>query len=339
MAKHMTVMATWLVSVLEQLVAQGIDRHELTDGLWRMDTAQGIPTRQLELTMVRRLWHRAAALSGDPLLGLKVGATLPFQAMNIIAILVMHSANLREAIGHTVRCQQLVSNSGQLTARTQRGGMLLQYAVTPCPVAMHHTQIESLFAGWLNLVRHCSALPRLHPHTVALTSPHAALEGAYAAHFGCPVACGAHRAALDFDDDTLDAPFHGADPSLLALARDHAGAMLRAQNQADSLTASIRASIAARGFTSVSCDVVALELGVSIRTLQRRLTDSKTSFRRLLEETRMDEAMRLLCSTKQPLSALSDQLGYSEPSAFAHAVKAYWGETPRELRNGSALVA
>ncbi len=335
MAKHMTVMATWLVSVLEQLVAQGMDRDQLTDGLWRAEAAQAIPTRQLELTMVRRLWHRAAALSGDPLLGLKVGAALPLQAMNIIAILVMHSANLREAIAHTVRCQQLVSNSGQLSASARRGGLLLRYAVTPCPVAMHHTQIESLFAGWLNLVRHCSALPRLHPHSMALTSPHTALKGAYAEHFGCPVACSAASAMLDFDDETLDTPFHGADPSLLALARDHAGAMLRAQNQAESLTASIRASVAACGFTGVSCDVVALQLGISTRTLQRRLTDSKTSFRRLVEDTRMDEAIRLLCGTKLPLSALSDQLGYSEPSAFAHAVKAYWGATPRELRNGS----
>lgn len=333
MAKHKTVMATWLVSVLDQLVAQGLDRTALTAGLWGSDAVRITPTRQLELVLMRRLWQRAASLSPDPLLGLKVGAALPLQAMNIITLLIIHSANLREAIGYTTRYQQLVSNSGQLNARPKSGGILLHYEVTPCPVPMHHVQIESLFAGWMGLIKRCSRQPLVLAERITLISPRTDLQLAYASFFNCPVECGATINSIEFRADVLDASFPGADPSLLALLRGHAEVMLRNQNMADSLAASIRAIVATRGFVGISCDEVAGELGISTRTLQRRLAELRTTFRRLIEAARMEEALTLLSDGQRSMLEICAHLAYSEPSSFSHAIKAYWGVTPRELRH------
>jgi hypothetical protein len=65
---------------------------------------------------------------------LAVGAALPLQAMNIVALVLMHSSSLRQALAHTVRLQHLVSNSGRFaTPAGARGSLHLDYCVSPSP--------------------------------------------------------------------------------------------------------------------------------------------------------------------------------------------------------------
>lgn len=78
-----------------------------------------------------------------------------------------------------------------------------------------------------------------------------------------------------------------------------------------------------------------LTLGLSVRSLQRRLNDAGVSFSMLRDETRMREALILLTESRLSLAELALRLGYSEESAFSRAVKAWWGQGPRELRRGS----
>lgn len=112
MTRPLTVSATWLVGVIEELTRQGIEPSRL-GAPWTQQWDDVAPTRQLQLVQVRRLWQRAMQLSQDPLLGLKVGLALPLQSMNVVALVLMHSSSLRYALAHTVRLQQLVSKIGR----------------------------------------------------------------------------------------------------------------------------------------------------------------------------------------------------------------------------------
>ena len=230
-----------------------------------------------------------------------------------------------------VRFQQLVSHSGCLTASRTPGGLTLGYLVTPCHVPMHSMQIDSLFAGLLAFVRRCCVRP-LAPSRVSLPCADRRLEAAYRGELGCPVVLGAPHVAVVYDDATLDTPFQGADPRLLALAVDHATRRLASQNSAESLVAAVRAELKNSGFASVTCDGIANRLGVSTRTLQRRLADAGTPFRRLLEAARMEEALFELAEGTLPLPDIAARLGYAEQSSFWRAVRTCWGATPRALR-------
>lgn len=332
MTQAQTVIATWLVSVLDQLAAHGIGPRDLCEGSWLHDACRRAPTRQLNLVVARRLWHQAARRSGDPLLGLKVGGALPLQAMNVVALLVMQSANLRQALELTLRYQSLVSNSGRFSASALPGCARMNYQVMPCPVAMHPSQIDSVFAGYLSLLRHC-APPGVKPRMVALPGHGLQLRTAYESALGCPVVLGGREAWIEFDDPALERPFLAADPQLLRLAQTRADEMLRAQGHAESLTDHVQAALAAQGFGPGNCARVAQALGLSTRTLQRRLAASGTSFRQQAEAARMNEALRLLADATMPLAAICDALGYSEPSALSHAVRGYWGAPPSALRS------
>lgn len=331
MTNGRTVIATWIFGVLEQFAALGIRVEERQENQWLRDVARLTPTRQLQLVVVRRLWQHAARQSREPLLGLRVGEALPLQAMNVVAILAMHSPTMRAALSSTVRYQALVSNSGRFDIRPVAGGLRLYYQVTPCPVPMHPAQIDSVFAGYWSLLRRCSP-PGTRPARMGLPGVDPEQRSAYETFFGCPVELGVELGYAEFDDATLDHVLRAADPDLLRLATDRADAMRAAQDHSDALVDHVQATVTALGFAGVQCAQVARELGMSTRSLQRRLAEYGTTFRKLAEAARMDEALRLLADDALPVARISNRLGFSEPSAFSHAVHDYWGAPPRVLR-------
>ena len=73
-------------------------------------------------------------------------------------------------------------------------------------------------------------------------------------------------------------------------------------------------------------------LYVSERSLQRRLTESGTSFRQLQEETRFDLARQLLHETQDSVTEIGFELGYSNPADFTRAFHRWAGVSPRQYR-------
>jgi AraC-like DNA-binding protein len=188
-----------------------------------------------------------------------------------------------------------------------------------------------VFAGYLSLLRHC-APPGVKPRMVALPGQGLQRRADYESVLGCPVVLGAADAWFEFDDRALDQPFLAADPHLLRLAQTRADEMLRTQGHAEGLIDHVQAALAAQGFGPGDCARVARALGLSTRTLQRRLAAASTNFRQQAEAARMNEALRLLADATLPLATLCEALGYSEPSALSHAVRSYWGASPSALR-------
>ena len=80
---------------------------------------------------------------------------------------------------------------------------------------------------------------------------------------------------------------------------------------------------------------IARRLGVTSRSLQRRLRDEGSSFHTLRDETRRSLADRYL-GEGLSLSEISFLLGFSEPSAFFRAFKRWTGLTPIEHRAARA---
>lgn len=76
-------------------------------------------------------------------------------------------------------------------------------------------------------------------------------------------------------------------------------------------------------------------LGMSNRTLTRRLSENKLTFRDLIQKTQMDVASHLLKSTDQTVAEIGFETGFSEQSAFNRAFKRWTGKSPNEFRKDS----
>jgi AraC-like DNA-binding protein len=71
------------------------------------------------------------------------------------------------------------------------------------------------------------------------------------------------------------------------------------------------------------------ELGVSRRTLARRLASEGLTFRKVLDSLRIDLAKRYLREKALPISETAWLLRYQETSAFSHAFKRWTGNAPK----------
>jgi AraC-like DNA-binding protein len=95
----------------------------------------------------------------------------------------------------------------------------------------------------------------------------------------------------------------------------------------------VRHQIATRiGLGALTAPVVAATMGLSRRTLDRKLASFGTAFSQLLEEVRFARARRLLAAAHAPISDISLELGYAEPSAFSRAFRAWAGISPQAYR-------
>ena len=77
-------------------------------------------------------------------------------------------------------------------------------------------------------------------------------------------------------------------------------------------------------------------LGISARTLERRLNKEGNSFGQLVEEVRRQEALRMLNETDAAVYEIAFCLGYRDVSSFSRAFKRWLGTSPRAYREGSA---
>ncbi len=77
---------------------------------------------------------------------------------------------------------------------------------------------------------------------------------------------------------------------------------------------------------------VCLHLGVSESSLRRKLLKEESSFRELLEETRLSVGLSLLLETTQTIGQVADAVGYQSQSRFGERFKTRFGLTPSDLR-------
>ena len=79
-------------------------------------------------------------------------------------------------------------------------------------------------------------------------------------------------------------------------------------------------------------ELIAEFCGISVRTLQRRLSATGSNFRTLVDEAKYQSASCLLQSTSQPIADIAQQLGYGNPTHFSRAFARIAGVSPLVFR-------
>ena len=83
---------------------------------------------------------------------------------------------------------------------------------------------------------------------------------------------------------------------------------------------------------------ISRKLGMSERTLARRLSREGLTLTRVLEELKLELAKRHLQDGDLTISGIAWLLGYREASAFTHAFHRWFGKAPREMRSGEKFM-
>lgn len=152
--------------------------------------------------------------------------------------------------------------------------------------------------------------------------------------FGCALDFGAPKDCISFDIQDARLPLLSADPYLNKFLVDYfEDAISGRQTTRQSLRTRVENAITPRlPQGTMTINNVASDLGMSVRTLSRRLADEGLTFSTILEELRSSLATRYLQNNNLSISQIAWLLGYSEVSSFAHAFQRWTGTSPTSVR-------
>ncbi|MFS0615288.1 helix-turn-helix domain-containing protein [Lederbergia ruris] len=153
------------------------------------------------------------------------------------------------------------------------------------------------------------------------------------AYFGCHIRIGADYNRLTLHRGDLDLPFVSYNEELLEILTPVLDKSLDEQQHSHSITEMVK-WIMKRNLAGRRPDIqtVASELGMSDRTLQRRLNDEGTSFKHLLTQVRHDLAREYLADPSFDIKEVAFMIGYEDQNSFYRAFRIWEGDTPANWR-------
>jgi AraC-like DNA-binding protein len=309
-------------SPAELLRRAGLRREQLADPF------AGVPDAAFG-----RLWAAAFALQPDPNLPIQAGLATPFGAFGILDHLVGSAHTVGEAMQTLALFFRLVSTTITLELRHDAGDSLW-LVKTPSSLddAISDAWTLALLVGRMRSV--CASFT---VEQLALTRPDDGQAGPVGMMLGTEVMLGAPRAGLRLRHGVWREQLHSADPVLYATLHTLAARTDIAAFAADPLQHALRDQLdAAIKADTLSVAQVAAQLGVSARTLQRRLAAEQISFQELLDAYRQERAMELLREGRLAIGEVAYALGYGEQSAFTRAFRRWTGLAPRAWLTGQS---
>ncbi|WP_058304165.1 AraC family transcriptional regulator [Gorillibacterium timonense] len=149
------------------------------------------------------------------------------------------------------------------------------------------------------------------------------------AYFGCRIQTGAECNRLTLHRKDLDLPFVTYNEELLEILTPALDHRLDERQGGRSIIETVK-WIMKRSLTGGRPDIqaVARELGMSDRTLQRRLTDEVTSFKQLLTQARHEQALEYLADPSLDIKEVAFLTGYEDQNSFYRAFRQWEGNTP-----------
>ncbi|AIC95755.1 helix-turn-helix transcriptional regulator [Shouchella lehensis] len=152
-------------------------------------------------------------------------------------------------------------------------------------------------------------------------------------YFGCPIQIGAKRNRLTLHMEDLDRPFSSYNAELLEVLTPVLEQTLEEQRSNQSITGVVK-WLLTRNLTGDKLDIhhISFELGMSERTLQRRLVDEHTNYKEVLKNVRHEQARLYLANPKLEIREVAFLVGYKDQSSFYRAFRDWEGETPLKWR-------
>lgn len=325
--------ASWALAVVATLENAGIDREQIA-ALSGVDlAAMASPSARLPLSSYARLWRLAVAHLGETA-GLEVGANLRVSHWQMLGLGLATSRSAREYLDRLITYLPLMTNGVEARLRDEEAGVTLTLAYTT-PEPLTGLRLECVITAELRLVQSLFGIDLRPLVGIDLLRERPDDPRPWQAALGPNIRWGAPITAIRLPAALLDVQFPAVDPEMSAA---HLAAMQRALAALDrpkpvQEVRHLLLQLLPEGEPSLHD--VARRMALSGRSLQRRLGDSGTGYREVLDELRQELALDYL-RRGLPIGEVTSLLGFSEPTSFHAAFKRWTGTTPGQFRTQSA---
>ncbi|RNB86110.1 AraC family transcriptional regulator [Brevibacillus panacihumi] len=278
-----------------------------------------------------KIWQAYSDLVGDTAIGIiKLATAFETTQYPPTVLATYHARDYRDALHRLARYKRLCPpESLRITEKGERCTIELEWMGSEQPVPP--ILVGTTLAFLLELGRRGTGKP-----LTALSVEYSQSMGDVAAletYFGCPIRIGANANRLTLHRSDLDRPFLSYNQELLEILTPVLDRSV--DEQGSRSIAEMVTWILKRSLTGGSLDIraVARELGMSDRTLQRRLTDECTTFKKLLTQARHEKAREYLADPALDIKEVAFLLGYEDQNSFYRAFRMWEGDTPSNWRS------
>jgi AraC-like DNA-binding protein len=322
--------------VLRQLTFEaeriGIPAPSLLTGIFEQSSLAResfwIPDRDMFEIVARAL--RASGTSG---LGLRMGTSGSFTALGATGMLLSVAESFRQALRTLVHFERLARDADDCASLKEAGRTLtLEFAEVEGPSEFKECMKEFIASNMAALLARFAG-PAARLNCVLFNYPAPAHVAVYEAAFGCELRFNEPRVALVVDAALADRVQTLSQPALAEqlwqLSEQQLIQLPRQRTIVDAVRNGLRVDW---GDRPPRIAALARRLGLSERSLRRRLAELKVDYRSLVAERQREIASQMLRRQGVSVKEVAHGLGYYSPSAFHRAFKRWTGASPQEHR-------
>jgi AraC-like DNA-binding protein len=325
--------AVTLSCYLEVARSVGLDGERLLREAAIPIEALSDPETRLPANAVIGLLDRSAELSGCEAFGVLMAEARPFSSLGPLSLLLERLPNVREVLLAAIDFQRHMNDVVEISLEDEGDACLIRLDLAP---GYWSVQAFDHVVAMSYRVLTAASGQRWKPECIHLVRK--APDDPAPWRRAMPV-------PIEFDDTfnglstTREAVLRPNPRADAAMAR-HARRLLHllpVKSINETTRDRVRRAITLllpRGRATI--EQVAAQLGMSPRSLQRRLDDEGYQFAVLLAEVRRELATAYLANSGHPVTTVAGLLGYASPSSFTRWFAGTFGATPQAWRAGNA---
>ncbi|MCJ1887312.1 AraC family transcriptional regulator [Pseudomonas sp. LA21] len=289
------------------------------------------PDLRIPLASVTGLLESSAQASGCETFGLRMAESRQLSNFGAISLLLSHQPTLRAALDTALKYRHLMNESVAIQVEESERVVTLRVEIAvdnPAPLR----QSMELAIGVLH--RFCGALlgQSWRPLFVSFAHLAPANQDVHRRLFGCRLEFGGEFNGIVCPAANLNAPNPSADPVMAKYARSFVESLPDAVRE--STMNDVRHAIyLLLPMGRASAGQVAQSLGITVRTMQRRIEECGTSYSDLHDEVRQGLLVRYMDNPRYSLSQIACLLGFSSPSSFTRWFSSHHGMAPTKWRS------
>lgn len=329
-----------LLYLLQGLQAAGEDTGSFLQDL-ALDVKQLDPSATIDLALEYTIQKQIVAYVQHPAIGLYIGQQFNLAGYGPLLMLLMTSPSLIEAMQLGVYYQKITFLFGHLDLRQQQDLTVLTYDTLETEPALHFFRADAEIAGTVKLLKDMQAAMGLAIPIERIDLPFRAPKNAlilqqYQQFYNAPLYFDQPQGAIYCKSLYLNQPILAADAATHQRYKQQCNDALQQYLQEEEQEVSIKEQVI--DYLKMQLHflppiaAVANALGLSERTLRYRLAEQNTSFSKLRDELRYEQACQLLQSSHLSIEQIAEHLHYNEASAFTHAFSRWSGISPRQYR-------
>ncbi|MDX1555560.1 MAG: AraC family transcriptional regulator [Xanthomonadales bacterium] len=272
------------------------------------------------------------ARHSNPSIGLTMGESVEAADLGVYGHAMAATANVAELLRVMARYIYVFAQLNTIRVNTAQNSTVISYSHNGPQKHLAIHDVEFAMAAVLTVIRRLTGR-EVTPQSVDFDHDKPEYAREYARIFGCEVHFGRRGNRIHIDNRVLDWPVLTHDPGLLGALEFSLADRLKIRSDEEDIVTRVKHLVSANlSEGPVDIDSVASALGLSRRTLQRRLADAGDVFNDLVESVRIAFAKEYIQHSDYSLTDIALMLGYGELSSFSRAFKRWTGKSPQQFR-------